>query len=185
MENTKIAVIGAGSVGSTVAYTLLLKNLASEIILIDVNETREEGEVMDIHDALPFVETGDIKRGDLPDAATADIIIVTAGLPQKQGETRLDLTKKNTDILRSIASQIPAIKKSAIVILVTNPVDVITSVAQEIFDLPQNQIIGTGTGLDTARLHSELSELLKVNASEIEGYVLGEHGDSGLSRGAP
>jgi L-lactate dehydrogenase len=180
MENTKIAVIGAGSVGSTVAYTLLIKNLASEIILIDVNEVREEGEVMDMHDALPFVETVDIKRGDPPDAATADIIIVTAGLAQKPGETRLDLVKKNSDILRSIASQVPTLKESAIIILVTNPVDIITSVAQRIFALPKGQIFGTGTGLDTARLYSELSELLKVDISSIEGYVLGEHGDSGF-----
>lgn len=176
----KIAVIGAGSVGSTVAYTLLLENLASEIILIDINEAREEGEVMDMHDALPFVETSNIKRGDLADAGNADIIIITAGLPQKSGETRLDLAKKNEDILRSIANQIPAIKKSAIVILVTNPVDIMTYVAQEIFDLPITQVFGTGTGLDTARLKSELSETLHADVSDIEGYVLGEHGDSGF-----
>ncbi|MCX6786608.1 MAG: L-lactate dehydrogenase [Candidatus Kaiserbacteria bacterium] len=176
----KIAVIGAGSVGSTVAYTLLLKNLASEIVLIDVNETREEGEVMDMHDALPFVETGEIKRGDFKDASDADIIIITAGLPQKSGETRLDLTKKNKDIVQSIFAQITQIKESAIIIMVTNPVDVMTFLAQEVSGLAKNQVLGTGTGLDTARLKSELSEMLNVNASDVEGFVLGEHGDSGF-----
>ena len=176
----KITVIGAGSVGSTVAYTLLLKNLASEIILIDVNETREEGEVMDMHDALPFVETGDIKRGDFKDASDADIIVITAGLPQKSGETRLDLVKKNKEIVQSIFNQITPIKESAIIIMVTNPVDVMTFLAQEISGLPKNQVFGTGTDLDTARLKSALSETLGVNATDVEGFVLGEHGDSGF-----
>lgn len=180
MKNIKIAVIGAGSVGSTIAYTLLLKNLDSEILLIDTNETREEGEVMDMHDMLPFIENEEIKRGNLPDAATADIIIITAGLPQKSGETRLDLTKKNSEIVRSIFSQIGTIKESAVVIMVTNPVDIMTRVAQEVSGLPLKQIFGTGTSLDTARLKSELSEVLKVDASNIEGFVLGEHGDSGF-----
>jgi len=180
MESTKIAVIGAGSVGSTVSYTLLLKNLASEIVLIDVNEVREEGEVMDMHDALPFVETSNIKRGDFADAKDADVIIITAGLTQKSGETRLDLVQKNKEIIQSIFSQISPLKTSTIVIMVTNPVDVMTHVAQEISDLPANQVIGTGTGLDTARLKSAIGELLNVHIPDVEGYVLGEHGDSGF-----
>jgi len=180
MENTKIAVIGAGSVGSTVAYTLLLKNLASEILLVDVNEAREEGEVLDLHDALPFVETSRVRGGDFADARDADLIVITAGLPQKPGETRLDLAKKNTEILRSIASRISPVKESTIVLMVTNPVDIMTYVAQEMFNLPQNQVFGTGTALDTARLKCAIGAALKVHVPSVEGYVLGEHGDSGF-----
>lgn len=174
-----IAVIGAGAVGSTVAYTLMLEKLAHEVILIDANETREEGEVMDMHDALAEVET-EVRRGDIPDAATADIIVITAGAAQKPGQTRLDLTKTNVAVLTSIASQIPSLKPSAIVILVTNPVDVIAAVAHEVFKLPANQIFGTGTALDTLRLRSALTEMLHADPRAVEGYVLGEHGDSGF-----
>ncbi len=174
----KIAVIGAGAVGSTVAYTLMVKNLASEVDLIDINLKKEEGEIMDIDDGMSFVETGCVKGATFKDAAKADIIIVTAGLPQKPGETRLELVKKNRVILESIFKSIGKLKPSAIVLLVANPVDVLTYVAQEISGLPKNQVFGTGTGLDTARLRSELSHYLNVYAQNIDGYVLGEHGDS-------
>ncbi|TAN34034.1 L-lactate dehydrogenase [Patescibacteria group bacterium] len=174
----KIAVIGAGAVGSTVAYTDMVKNLASEVLLIDLNEKKEKGEVMDIADGLSFVETGNVKGADFKDAADADIIVVTAGLAQKPGETRLDLVKKNRAVIKSIFKSIGKIKPSAIVIMISNPVDVLTHVAQKVSGLPRAQVFGTGTALDTARLRHALAVRLKVNAHSVSGFVLGEHGDS-------
>ena len=174
----KIAIIGAGAVGSTTAYTIMLRNLAAEVVLIDLNVQKEEGEVMDIDEGLCFVETGCVKTATFKDAADADIIVITAGVPQKPGETRLDLVNKNRAIIKSIFQSIGKIKKTAIVIMVANPVDVLTYVAQEVSGLPQNQVFGTGTSLDTARLRSEISKKLGVYAQSVDGFVMGEHGDS-------
>jgi len=174
----KIAIIGAGTVGSTAAYTALLKNIAAEILLIDINETKEEGEVMDMSDGICFVDTGCIKSADFIDARDADIIVITAGAPQKPGETRLDLVEKNKQIITSIFKAIGKLQSHTIVIMVANPVDVLTHLAQQISGLPHNQVFGSGTGLDTARLRSELADTLGVSAQSIHGYVLGEHGDS-------
>lgn len=174
----KIAVIGAGAVGSTTAYTIMLRNLAAEVVLIDLNLPKEEGEVMDIDEGLCFVETGCVKTATFKDAANADIIVVTAGAPQKPGETRLDLVNKNREITKSIFKSIGKIKSTAIVIMIANPVDVLTYVAQEISGLPRAQVFGTGTALDTARLHSEISKKLGVYAQSVDGYIMGEHGDS-------
>lgn len=175
---SKIAVIGAGAVGSTTAYAATLKNLATEIILIDVNEEKEAGEVMDIADGLCFVETGCVKGADFKDAKNADIIIITAGLAQKSKETRLDLLKKNAAILKSILKSIGRFKRDAVIIMVSNPVDILTYLAQKWSGLPKNQVFGSGTTLDTARLRTELGHYLKVSPQSIHGYVMGEHGDS-------
>ncbi len=176
--NKKVAVIGAGSVGSTIAYTLMVKNLPAEVILIDINLDKEKGEVLDIDDALSFSETSNVKTGTYKDAENADIIILTAGVAQKPGETRLDLVTKNKAIITSIFKEIGPIKSSAIIIVVSNPVDIITYLSQEISGLPKNQVLGTGTGLDTARLRSNLSKRFEVDSKQINGFVLGEHGDS-------
>ncbi len=175
---SKIAIIGAGAVGSTAAYVATLRNLAAEIILIDINEAKEEGEVMDIADGLCFVETGCVKGANFKDAANADVVVITAGLPQKTGETRLDLINKNAKILKSIFKSIGKLKRETIVLMVANPVDVLTYLAQEITGLPKNQVFGSGTTLDTARFKTELGNHLKVSPQNIDGYVLGEHGDS-------
>ncbi len=177
-DKTKIAIIGAGAVGATSAYVATLKNLASEIILIDVNEAKEAGEVMDIADGLCFVGTGCIKGADFKDASDADIIVITAGLAQKPGETRLGLVKKNSAILKSILKSIGKFKPTAIIVMIANPVDILTYLAQEWSGLPKNQVFGSGTGLDTARLRTDLGHLLKVSPKSIDGYVMGEHGDS-------
>lgn len=174
----KIAVIGAGAVGSAVAYTVMLKNLAAAVLLIDVNEQKEEGEVMDIADGLCFAETGCVRGADYKDAADADIIIVTAGLAQKPGETRMDLVQKNSEIIRSIFAQIGKIESTAIVVMVANPVDVLTDIAGKVTGLPRRQVFGTGTALDTVRLHRRVAEFLAVNPAGVAGYILGEHGDS-------
>ncbi len=174
----KVAIIGAGAVGSTAAYATAIKNIASEIILIDINEKKEHGEVMDMCDALSFLETGKIKGGDFKDARDADVIVITAGAPQKPGETRLDLVDKNKKILTSIFKQIGKLKKTTIVLLVANPVDILTHLAQKITKLPKSQVFGSGTGLDTARLRTILAQKFNVSPQDINGYVMGEHGDS-------
>ena len=174
----KIAVIGAGAVGATTAYTLIIKNLAAEIILIDINEDKEQGEVLDMSDTLSFSETGSIRDGDYKDAKDADIIILTAGVAQKPGETRMDLVKKNKEITSCIFREIGEIKPSTIIIVVSNPVDVITYLVQEISGLPKSQVFGTGTSLDSARLRSNLSKRFDVESKQVDGFVLGEHGDS-------
>ena len=176
--HSKVAIIGAGAVGSTAAYATTLKNIAAEILLIDVNEAKEEGEIMDMNDVLPFVETGCVMGADFKDATNADVIVITAGLPQKPGETRLDLVTKNKKILESIFKSMGKINPHAIIVMVANPVDILTYIAQEISGLPRTQVFGTGTGLDTARLRTELGLHFGVSAQNIHGYVLGEHGDS-------
>jgi L-lactate dehydrogenase len=174
----KISIIGAGAVGSTIAYTLMIKNLASEIILIDVNKEKEEGEVLDINDAISFSEVGKVKTGEYKDAKDSDILIITAGVAQKPGETRLDLASKNKQIIASIFKEIGEIKNSCIIIVVSNPVDIITYLVQNISGLPQNQVFGTGTGLDTARLRSNLAKHFSLDSAQVEGFILGEHGNS-------
>lgn len=176
--NQKVAIIGAGNVGSAAAYAMAIKNVAAEIILIDRNEAKEEGEVMDIADGLCFVDTGCVKGSDLGDAKDADVIVITAGANQKPGETRLDLVDKNKKIMTSIFKKIGKLKKTAIVLLVSNPVDVLTHHVQKVTKLPHSQVFGSGTSLDTARLKTNLGSHQKVSPQNVHGYVIGEHGDS-------
>lgn len=177
----KVAIIGAGNVGATTAYAIMLKNLAAEVILIDINDKKEAGEVWDIADGLCALEGGAIKTGDFADAGAADVIIITAGLGRlAEGQTRLDLFAKNKDIITSIFTAIGVLDRRTIVLVITNPVDALVAHAQKISGLPRAQVFGSGTTLDTARLRRHLSERLKVNPRNIHGYVLGEHGDSGF-----
>jgi len=178
VADSKIAIIGAGAVGSTIAYTLMIKTLAAEVVLIDINEKKKEGEIMDLDDGQCFSATGSIKGGNYKDAADADIIILTAGTAQKIGETRLDLVNKNKEITTAVFKGIGKIKPSAIVVVVANPVDIIAHLAQKLSNLPHRQVFGTGTALDSARLKSELARLLGVYAENVGGFMLGEHGDS-------
>lgn len=174
----KIAIIGAGAVGSAVAYTLMAKNLGSEIVLVDIDGDKALGEVLDIRDGLSFSEIEKVRAGSYKDAADADIVVLAAGVAQKPGENRLDLVSKNKSIAQSIFKEIGKIKNSAIVIVVSNPVDVIAHLAGEISGLPKAQVFGTGTCLDTARLRSILADKFSVDSKQVGGFVLGEHGDS-------
>ncbi len=178
--SAKIAIIGAGAVGATAAYAATIKNIAAEILLIDINDQKEKGEVMDISDGMCFVETGCVRGANLKDARDADIIVITAGKAQNKEnpESRLSLVNANKKIIKSIFKQIGMMQSHAIVIIVSNPVDVLTHVAQEVCMLPHSQVFGTGTALDTARLRSNLAGRLNVNAKDVHGFVLGEHGDS-------
>lgn len=174
----KIAIIGAGAVGATTAYSLMIKNLAAEITLIDLNKDKEIGEVLDISDGLSFSETGSIKAGEYKDVKDCDILILTAGVAQKPGESRLDLVTKNKSIISSIFKEIGELKSSTVVIVVSNPVDILTYLVQEISGLPKSQVFGTGTCLDSARLRSNLSRRFNIDSKQIDGFVFGEHGDT-------
>ena len=178
IQEQKIAVIGAGAVGATTAYTLMAKGLAAEILLVDINKDKQEGEVLDINDALSFSEVGSVVGGDFRDVANADIIILTAGVAQKPGETRLDLVTKNKAIVTSIFKEIGTIKKTAVIMVISNPVDIITYLAQELSGLPKSQVFGTGTCLDSARLRSNIARKFKVDPVQVDGFVLAEHGNS-------
>ena len=175
---SKITVIGAGSVGSTIANDLMIQGISSEIVLIDVNKQKAFGEAMDIYQGAPFCSPTIVRSGDYDAASGSDIVIITSGLPRKAGQSRLELAQANVNIIKDIAPQITAAAPDAIYIIVSNPVDVLTYVFHKISGVPESHIIGTGTLLDTARLRSRLSDYLNVSQQNIHAYVLGEHGDS-------
>lgn len=174
----KIAIIGAGVVGATTAYTLMMRNIASEIILVDINDIKCKGEVYDLTDALSFTSTSIVKQGSLKEAGQCDIAIITAGIPQKPGQTRLELLNTNYKIIQDIIKGMQPINPKAITIVVTNPVDILTHAVQKISGLPKNQIFGSGTMLDTQRLRALIGEKLKIAQQSVHLYTLGEHGDS-------
>ncbi|MCI5859662.1 MAG: L-lactate dehydrogenase [Blautia sp.] len=176
--SSKITIIGAGSVGSTIAYNLSNNNIASEIVLIDINKEKVEGEVMDIVQGTCFRDPISVVAGDYEDAKDSDIVIITSGIARKPGQTRIELTQTNVNILKSITPQIVKEAPNALYIIVSNPVDIMTYVFTKISGLPENQIIGSGTLLDTARLRFGLSEHFEVAQKNIHAYVFGEHGDT-------
>ena len=176
--SSKITVIGAGSVGSTIAYTLSNVDIASEIVLIDINKEKVAGEVMDIAQGTCFRDPVNIVAGEYEDAKDSDIVIITSGIARKPGQTRIELTQTNVNILKSITPEIVKAAPNALYIIVSNPVDIMTYVFTKISGLPENQIIGSGTLLDTARLRCGLSEHFKVAQKNIHAYVFGEHGDT-------
>lgn len=174
----KVTVIGAGKVGATIAYTLSLGDIASEIVLIDINKEKVEGEVMDIVQGTSFREPISVIAGDYEDAADSDIVIITSGIGRKPGQTRIDLAQTNVNILKQITPQIVKVAPNALYVIVSNPVDVMTYVFTKISGLPESQIIGSGTILDTARLRYDLSHHFKIAQKNIHAYVYGEHGDT-------
>ena len=178
MEQAKIAIIGAGVVGSTTAYTLMMRNLASKIILVDPQDSRCAGEVADLSDAIPFSNTCDVVKGTLLDEGQADIVIITAGAAQKPGQSRRDLLKINNEIIKQVIEGMKPLNPHMVIIVVTNPVDSLTYTAQKISGLPTHQVFGSGTLLDTQRLRLLISKKITVAQQSIHVYVLGEHGDS-------
>ncbi len=174
----KVVIIGCGFVGSTIAYTLMIKGLFSKMVLIDANKERAEGEAMDISHGLLFSHPMDIIAGDYDDIADANMIIITAGANQKPGETRLDLVKKNTAIFATIIPEIKKRNYKGIILVVANPVDILTKVAQDMSGLPEGHVFGSGTVLDTARLRYLLGEHLQIDPRSIHAFIIGEHGDS-------
>ncbi len=171
---SKITIIGAGSVGATIAYTLSNENIASEIVMIDVNKEKLAGEVMDIMQGTGFRDPISIIAGDYEDAKGSDIVIITSGIARKPGQTRIELVQTNVDIIKSITPEIVKAAPDALYIIVSNPVDIITYVFTKLSGLPERQIIGSGTLLDTARLRSTLSDYFSVSEKNIHAYVFGE-----------
>lgn len=174
----KISIIGTGTVGSTIAYTLTVMGLASEIVMIDINNEKALGEALDIRQGTPFCSACSIYAGDYRDAEGSDIVILTSGVARKPGQSRLELAKTNVNITKTIIPEITKYAPEAAYIIVSNPVDILTYTFNKFSDIPENQIIGSGTILDTARLRARLSEYYNINQGNVHAYVFGEHGDS-------
>ena len=175
---SKISVIGAGSVGATVANDLMVQGVASEIVLIDINTKKAIGEALDIYQGAPFHSPAIVRSGDYEDAAESDIVIITCGVARKPGMSRLDLAQTNVNILKDVAKNVVQHAPKAIYVIVSNPVDILTYVFHKVSGLPENQIIGSGTILDTSRLQSELAKRFCISPKNVHAHVYGEHGDS-------
>ena len=174
----KVTIIGAGSVGSTIAYTMAVNGIATEIVMIDINEAKAMGEALDIRQGVPFCPPVSIYAGSYQDAQGSDVVILTSGIARKPGQTRLDLAQTNVNITKSIIPQIVKHAPDAIYIIVSNPVDILTYVFHKVSGLPESHIIGSGTILDTARLRARIAEYYNINQQNVHAYVFGEHGDS-------
>ena len=175
---SKISVIGAGAVGATIANDLMIQGVASEIVLVDINQKKAKGEALDVYQGAPFHSPVIVRPGDYPDAAGSDIVIITCGMPRKPGMTRLDLAQTNVNILKSVAANVVPYAKDAVYIIVSNPVDILTYVFTKISGVPERQIIGSGTILDTSRLQAELARRFHISPKNVHAHVYGEHGDS-------
>lgn len=176
--SNKVAIVGVGNVGATLAFGLLLSGLATEIVLIDNNAAKAEGEAMDLTHAVPLSHPTRIIAGNYSDCAGAAITIITAGAAQKPGETRLDLAMKNTEIFQSITTEVVKNNPNGLILVATNPVDVLTYASLKFTGLPTNRVFGSGTILDTARFRYLLSQRFDVDPRSVHAYIIGEHGDS-------
>ena len=174
----KITVIGTGSVGATIAYSLTITGTASEIVLIDINKDKAVGEALDIRQGTPFCNPCTIIAGDYPEAAGSNIVIITSGVARKPGQSRLDLAQVNVNIMKTIIPQITKYAPDATYVIVSNPVDIMTYTFCKLSGIPENRVIGSGTLLDSARLRSRMSEYYGINQTNVHACVLGEHGDS-------
>jgi L-lactate dehydrogenase len=181
INNRKIAIVGCGFVGSSSAFAIMESGLFSEMVLIDLDKARAEGEALDIAHGLPFARPMKIYAGDYKDLADAYLIVVTAGAAQKPGETRLDLVNKNVSIFKSIIPEIAKYNKDAIMLIVSNPVDILTYAAVKLSGYPESRVFGSGTVLDSARFRYLLGEHLHVDPRSVHAYIVGEHGDSEIA----
>ncbi|MCC8168850.1 MAG: L-lactate dehydrogenase [Oscillospiraceae bacterium] len=179
MFRGKLVMVGAGFVGSTTAYTIMCGGLFNEIVIIDINRAKAEGDAMDMAHGVSFVKPVNVYSGDYSDCKDADIVVITAGANQKPGETRLDLLRKNAEIFKDIIGNIIRYAPDDVILLtVSNPVDILTYITYRISGLPKNQVIGSGTVLDTSRLKYMISRHTGVDARNCHTYIIGEHGDS-------
>lgn len=176
--NRKIAILGAGNVGATIAYSLALSGICSEIVLVDINKQKAEGEALDISQCEAVVPSVKVRCGEYEDARGADIVVVTFGIGRKPDQTRLDLAKVNVGIIESVMPNVAAIVPDALYIIVSNPVDVLTYATLKCTNLSKNQVIGTGTLLDSNRLIKFIADYCKIDPHAVNAYVLGEHGDA-------
>jgi len=174
----RIAIVGAGAVGATLAYALMIRGQADELVLIDINRAKAEGEAMDLRHGLPFVRPVDVHVGDYADCADADIVAITAGAASRPDETRLDLASRNVNIFRQIIPEVVRHNTDGVLLVVTNPVDILTYLTVKLADRPPAKVIGSGTVLDSARFRYLLAEHCGVDPRNAHAYIIGEHGDS-------
>ncbi len=180
MHISKVAVVGVGSVGSTFAYSLMISGLAREIVLIDANRERLIGECMDLNHGASFVNPVDIHEGDYKDCKDADVVVVTLGAKQSPGQSRLDLIKTNAGIFKEVIPKVVKYCRQGVLLIVSNPVDILTYLALKISGIEKNRVFGSGTVLDSSRLKYSISKNCKIDARNIHAYIIGEHGDSEL-----
>ncbi len=180
-STNKVGLIGTGMVGASFAYSLMQHGAANELVLIDADAARAEGEMMDLNHGLPFVRPMRIVAGDYPDLADAEVIVICAGVSQRPGQTRLELLKTNAGIFHNIVPKVTAVNEDAILVIATNPVDILTHIAAQIVGLDRGRVLGSGTALDTARLRYMLGVHYGVDSRSVHAYVVGEHGDSELA----
>ncbi len=179
-KGKKVTVLGAGNVGASIAFALSIKGLCSELLLVDINKPKAKGEAMDIMQGNAFAPTCDVRDGDYADAVDSDMVIITVGIARKPGQSRIDLCKTNAGIIASVVPEIVKYAPHAIYLVVSNPVDVLTYEALRVSGLPENQVFGSGTVLDSSRLRTCLAEHADLNIKNIHAYVFGEHGDSSM-----
>jgi L-lactate dehydrogenase len=180
-STNKVGLIGTGMVGASFAYSLMQQGVANELVLIDADAARAEGEMMDLNHGLPFVRPMRIIAGDYSDLSDAEVIVICAGIGQRPGQTRLELLRTNAGIFRQVVPKINAVNRDAIIIVATNPVDILTQITAQIVGLDRNRVMGSGTALDTARLRYMLGVHYGVDSRSVHAYVVGEHGDSELA----
>jgi L-lactate dehydrogenase len=177
-KSGKVCVIGAGQVGATFAFSLMLRGLTSEIVIIDINKDLASGQAEDMSHGLPYVSPTKVHAGEYADCENADIVVIAAGAAQKSGETRLDLTKRNVDIMSKVVPEICKYARETLLIVLSNPVDVLTYAAFKFSGLPQNYVLGSGTTLDSSRFRYLLSQYIGIDPRNVHAYIIGEHGDS-------
>ncbi|MGN1329223.1 MAG: L-lactate dehydrogenase [Eubacterium sp.] len=179
IDSKKVAIVGVGMVGMSFAYALLNQNICDELVLIDINKERARGEAADLSHGLPFAPSSmTIYSGEYSDCSNADVVVICAGAPQEQGETRRDLLQKNYKVFKSIVNPIVASGFNGVFLVASNPVDIMTQVVYSLSGFPAGRVLGSGTSLDSARLKHMMSDYFKVNPRNVHAYVIGEHGDS-------
>lgn len=178
IDNRKVAIVGAGFVGATIAYALTIRDLASEIILIDVDNEKAAGEALDIQHGISYMGTSSVKAGDYSDCKNCDLIIITAGRNRRPGETRLDMISDNIGIMKQVVDQIKEYYTHGVIMVVSNPVDIMTYKVAEWMGLPNGKVFGTGCILDTSRLIRAIADYTDINIEAIKCSIVGEHGDS-------
>ena len=175
---SKISVIGAGSVGATIANDLMIQGVASEIVLVDINDRKARGEALDVYQGAPFQAPAIVRPGEYEDTEDSEIVVITCGFPRKPGMTRLDLAQTNVNILKAVTKNVVPQAPNAIYVIVSNPVDILTYTFTKLSGLPERQVIGSGTILDTSRLQADLAKRFHISPKNVHAHVYGEHGDS-------
>ncbi len=177
-KGSKISILGAGNVGATIAYTFAVSGTCSDVVLVDINEAKAKGEAMDIRHGISLAHNIDIKDGTYDDIAGSDIVVVTLGMARKPGQTRIDLTQNNVNIIKQVMPKVAEIAPDAVYVVVSNPIDILTYTILKCTNLKPSQVVGSGTVLDSSRLRSAIAEKAEISPKSIHAYVFGEHGDT-------